>query len=162
MSGVVVYDSYFGNTKTVAEAIAEQLRAEGWDVDPRSVRDSRAAAPQGDVIFVGSPVRMGSVTGRMKRYVKYLDQGAWQDRPIVVFTTILALPENATPDRIRSQEDYDVAAGRKLRDLARAGGLNAVEEPLWVGVKGLKGPLVESGVEEARRFTHGVLVSLGG
>jgi hypothetical protein len=79
-----------------------------------------------------------------------------------VFTTVLQLPENATDAQLHSHEDYDVAAGRKLRDLARSGGLNAVEDHLWVGVEGLKGPLVETGIEDAKRFTHGVLVSLGG
>jgi flavodoxin len=162
MKGVVVYDSYFGNTKTVAEAIAEQLRAEGWDTELRSVRERGSAPPQGDIMFVGSPVRMGSVTGRMKRYVKRLDEDAWRGRPIVVFTTILQLPENATDAQLRSHEDYDIGAGRKLRDLARSRGLDAVEDHLWVGVEGMKGPLIETGVRETRRFTHGILAAPAG
>jgi hypothetical protein len=79
-----------------------------------------------------------------------------------VFTTVLALPRNPTPDRVRSHEDYDVAAGRKLRDFARSQGLTAVEDQLWVGVSGMKGPLVETGVDTAKRFTHDVLAPLRG
>lgn len=160
MKGVVVYDSYYGNTKVVADAIAEQLRAEGCDAELRSVRERRLASPQGDILFVGSPVRMGSVTGRVKRYIKNLDEDAWRDRPIVVFTTILQLPENATDDQIRSHEDYDIGAGRKLGDAARSCGLSVGEDHLWIGVKGTKGPLIETGIQETKRFTHGALLAL--
>lgn len=160
MRGFVVYDSYFGNTKAVAGAIVEQLEAEGHEAELRSVREHHREPPQGDIMFLGSPVRMGSVTGRVKRYVKKLDADAWKDKPIIVFTTILALPEDATDERKESREKHDIGAGRKLRDLARSRGLNAVENHLWVDVEGTKGPLVETGIESTRRFTHDVLRSL--
>ena len=160
MKGVVVYDTYFGNTRTVAEAIAEQLTEEGHEAELRSARERYPAPPSGDIMFLGSPVRMGSATGRVKRYVMKLDEDAWRDKPIVVFTTILRLPENATEGQRRSHEEYDVAAGRKLRDLVRSRGLDGVENHLSVEVEGIKGPLVETGVQETKRFTHDTLRSL--
>ncbi len=160
MKGVVVHDTYYGNTKIVAEAIAEQLTAEGHEAELRSVRERHTEPPQGDIMFLGSPVRMGSVSGRVKRYVQKLDTDAWKDKPIVVFTTTLKLPENATDEQKRSQDKWDWGAGRKLRDLAKSRGLNAVESHLWVEVKGLKGPLVETGVEKTRQFTRDMLRSL--
>jgi len=160
MRGLVVYDSYFGNTKAVAEAIVEQLEAEGHEPELRSVREHHREPPQGDIMFLGSPVRMGSVTGRVKRYVKKLDEGLWRDKPIVVFTTILALPENATDEQKANQDKYDIGAGRKFRDLAKSRGLNAVETHLWVEVKGMKGPLVETGIEMTKQFTHDMLLAL--
>ena len=54
----------------------------------------------------------------------------------------------------------NLAAGRKLSDLARSMGLNALENRLWVEVKGNKGPLVESGVEKTKQFTCEMLLSL--
>ena len=162
MKGVVVYDSSFGNTKVVAEAIAEQLKAEGCDTELRSVRERHPAPAEGDIMFVGSPVRWGSVTGRVKRYIKTLDEDAWKDKPIIVFTTILALREDAMDEQKRSHEDYDVGAGRKLRDLARSTGLNALDNHLWVGVKGIKGPLIETGVEKTKQFTRDMLRCSGG
>jgi multimeric flavodoxin WrbA len=158
MKAVVVYDSYYGNTKTVAEAIAEELEAEGCEAELRCVRDRESSPPQGDILFLGSPVRMGSVTGRMKRYAKNLDPGEWRDKPLIVFTTILELPENPTDDQRQSHEKYDLGAGRKLRDLARSRGIDAAEDHLAVGVQGMKGPLIEHGVAQAREFTHDVLL----
>jgi flavodoxin len=158
--GVVVYDTYYGNTKAVAEAIAEQLKTEGHETELRSVRERHSTPPQGDIMFLGSPIRMGSATRRVKKFVKKLDREAWKDKPIVVFTTILLQPENATDKQKESREKYDIAAGRKLIDEARSSGLKAVETHLWIDVKGIKGPLVETGVEKTKRFTHDMILSL--
>jgi flavodoxin len=160
MKGVVVYDTYYGNTKIVADAIADQLKSEGHVAELRSVRENYPAPPQGDIMFIGTPTRFGSATRRVKKYVEKLDIGVWKDRHIVVFTTILVLPPNATDKQKESRDKYDLAAGRKLRDLAKSRGLNAVEEHLWVEVKGMKGPLVEAGVEKTKQFTHDTLLGV--
>jgi flavodoxin len=157
MKGFVVYDTYYGNTKIVAESIAEQLKVEGYEVELRSVREKYPEPPQGDILFLGSPIRFGSVTRRVKKYVKKLDKEIWKDKPVIVFTTILMQPKNATEKQKESREKYDIAAGRNLRDLARSEGLNTLENHLWVDVKGNKGPLVETGVEKTRQFTHDIL-----
>lgn len=160
MRGVVIYDTHYGNTKIVAQAIAEQLKVDGHEVELRSVRERHPEPPQGDIMFLGSPVRMGAVSGRVKRYVNTLDENVWKDKPIVVFTTTLMLPKNATDEQKRSQEKWDWGAGRKLGDLAKSRGLNAVEKHLWVEVTGLKGPLVETGVQSAKEFARDILLSL--
>lgn len=81
MKGVVVYDSYFGNTKRVAEAIVEQFKAEGHEVELRSVREKHPAPLQGDILFLGSPIRLGSVTGKVKKYLKKLDKAFGRESP---------------------------------------------------------------------------------
>lgn len=161
MKAVVVYDTYYGNTQAVAEAIAEQLGAEGHEAELRSVREKYPGPPQGDIMFLGSPIRMGSVTRRVKKFVEKLDKGAWKGKPIVVFTTILAQPENATNKQKESREKYDIAAGRGFIEMVRAEGLNVLERHLWVDVKGMKGPLTETGVEQTKQFAHDTLLSLG-
>jgi menaquinone-dependent protoporphyrinogen IX oxidase len=160
MKGVVVYESYYGNTKILAEAIAEQLKVEGYEAELRNVRKHYPETLQGDIMFLGSPVRMGSVSGKVKRYVKKLDKNVWKDKPIVVFTTTLMLPKDATDKQKQSQEKWDRSAGRRLRDLAKSIGLNAIENYLWVEVKGMKGPLVETGVGNTKQFAHEILLSL--
>lgn len=156
MNAVVVYESRYGNTKAVAEAIAGEVGAAGHAVELRDVRD-RGAEPTGDILFVGSPVHLGSVTGRVRRFVRSLDPAAWQEKPVAVFTTILKLPDGATDEQRRAQEKYDHGAGRKLVDLAAGAGLAAVEPHLAVEVAGMKGPLVGTGLEDARRFAREML-----
>lgn len=160
MKAAVVYDSYYGNTKAVAEAIAQELGAEGHESELRSVRERYPASPTGDILFLGSPVRMGSVTSRVKRYVKRLGEGGWKGKQIIAFTTILALPENPTDEQKNSRERYDLGAGRKLRDLAREQGLSAVEDHLWAEVVGMKGPLAEGAIEKTRQFVRDVLLAV--
>jgi NAD(P)H dehydrogenase (quinone) len=159
VKALVVYDSYFGNTKAVAEAIAEQAKSDGLEVETRFVRD-RSAVPSADILFLGSPVRMGSTTGRAKRFVKHLDAGAWSGRPIAVFTTTLHLPDDATQKQRESQEKWDRTAGRKLAELAGSQGLRLAAEPSWVEVEGMRGPVVESGFEQAKRFAHDAIATL--
>jgi flavodoxin len=159
MKCMIVYESHFGNTRIVAEAIAAELESAGHQAELRSVRGRHPEPPRGDILFLGSPIRMGAVSGRMKRYIGKLDADAWKGKPIVVFTTILKLPENATDEQKRSQEKWDRGAGRKLGELARSAGFDAVEGHLSVEVKGLRGPLVETGIESTRQFTRTLLRS---
>ena len=161
LKGIVAYDSYYGNTKKVAEAILEQIRADGHEGEIRSVREDFPTSPQGDFLLVGSPNRMGRVTGRTKRFVKKLDLAAWKDKPIAVFTTVALMPKaDATEKQKKSAERWVLGAAPKLRDMAKARGLNAVDKILYVEVKDAKGPLVDTGVEQTKQFAHEFLQSI--
>ena len=153
LKGVVAYDTYYGNTKQVAEALAEQIRAEGHEVELRNVRDRSTPPPIGDFMFVGSPVRFKKVTRATKRFVKRLDLAAWKGKPVAIFTTVGEMPGPDVPEKKRrSAERWILPGALEFRDLVRARGLNAVEEVLRVGVKDLKGPLVPGGIEQTRAF----------
>ena len=161
MKGIVVYDSYFGNTRKVAEAIIEQIKSEGHEAELRSVREDYPSPPQGDFILVGSPNRMGGVTGRTKRYVKHLDRSVWKDKPLAIFTTVASHPEGEVTEKEKSNyERWALRAGPKLRDKAKELGLNAVDKVLYVEVKGQKGPLAENGVEQTKQFVHEFLQAI--
>jgi flavodoxin len=164
LKAVVVYDTYYGNTKRVAEAVADELKAEGHEVDLRSVRDDYPAPPMGDLMFVGSPIRFGGPTGRIKKFVKKLDRTAWKDKPCVVFTTTMPMPKESEPDKKKQSFDkWGLGGGRKLRDLAKSRGLNALDNFLWVEVeqpdtKTTK--IVEGGIEKTKQFTREALLNL--
>jgi len=44
--------------------------------------------------------------------------------------------------------------------MAKSVGLKAFENQLWVEVTGMKGPLIGTGVEKTKQFTHELLLSL--
>jgi flavodoxin len=56
MKGIVAYDSVHGNTKQVAEAIAEEIRAAGHEVELIFLKESESNVAQGDFLFIGSPI----------------------------------------------------------------------------------------------------------
>ena len=57
-------------------------------------------------MLLSSPVRMGSVSGRVKRFIGKLDEDAWKGKPIVVFTTTLKLPDSATDEQKKAGEGH--------------------------------------------------------
>lgn len=161
MKGIVAYDTYYGNTKLVAEAIVEQIKAEGHEAELRNVREDHPSTPKGDFAFVGSPVRMGRVTGRTRKFVKGLDRTAWQDKPIAAFVTIGKMKENPTEKEKTSFQKLSLNPGLEFRDLMKDRGLKAHDQVLYVEVKdGWKGPLVETGIEKTKQFAHDFLQTL--
>jgi menaquinone-dependent protoporphyrinogen IX oxidase len=161
MKGVVVYDTYYGNTKKVAEAIVEQIKADGHEAELRSVREKFLSPPKGDFLFVGSPNRMSKVSGKTKRFVKRLDVDSWKSKPIAVFVTVGQMPAETADEKEKARaQKWILEAGPKLRDFAKARGLNVVDKVLHVPVKDSKGPLVDNGIELTKQYTHEFVATL--
>jgi menaquinone-dependent protoporphyrinogen IX oxidase len=161
MKGVVVYDTYYGNTKKVAEAIVEQIKADGHEAELRSVREKFPSPPNGDFLFVGSPNRMSKVSGKTKRFVKKLDVDSWKSKPIAVFVTVGQMPAETADEKEKARaQKWILEAGPKLRDFAKARGLNVVDKVLHVPVKDSKGPLVDNGIELTKQYTHEFVATL--
>jgi len=154
MKGMVVYDTYYGNTKMVAEAIAEQIRADGHEAVLYSAREGMPQALDADFMFVGSPTRMTKMTGKTKRFVKKLSKSSWGAKPICFFDTIGLGVEKATGR-------WSGTAAQKLHDLAKEEGLNARSPVLHTEVKDMRGPLADNAVQKAKDFAHEVISSLG-
>lgn len=153
MKGVVVYDTYYGNTKKVAEAIAEKIRAEGHDAELRSVREKHQSPANGDFMFVGSPIRFAKVSRRTKRFVKKMDLGSWRNKPIAVFVTVVPPKSEPTDQKEKADvQKWVFSGGPKLRDFAKARGLNVVDKVLHVPVKDMKGLLADDAIEQTREY----------
>jgi menaquinone-dependent protoporphyrinogen IX oxidase len=157
MNAAVVYDSCHGNTEIVARTIADELRQRGCSVETVGLHKGHRVPSRADLLFLGSPVRMGSTTIKAKCFLEDLDGDAWKRAGVVIFTTILAEPPQPTPDDVWCRENLDIGAGRDLRDIARTAGLTVLDEHLWVDVTRSTGPLAEGGVEKARRFARSAL-----
>jgi hypothetical protein len=69
MRATVVYESIYGNTRQVAEAIAEGLRASGKiEADPVSVQQAAGTGiADADLLVVGGPTHMHGMTSSLSR-----------------------------------------------------------------------------------------------
>jgi len=159
MKGVVAYDSVYGNTKQVAEAIAEQIRSEGHEIELIALRDGVGSAAVGDFLFVGSPTRIGRMTKNAKAFVEGLDTEHWKSKPVVTFDTVGPLPEDEEK-RKKWLSRIDKSAATRMQELARQRGLSVHQEVLHVAVTGFKGPLAPDALEVAKEFTHRFISAL--
>jgi menaquinone-dependent protoporphyrinogen IX oxidase len=161
MKGIVAYDSVHGNTKAVAEAIAEQIRSEGHQAELVSVREGGSPI-EGDFMFLGSPTRMSRATGEAREFVEKLDREYWRSRPIVIFDTVGPLSKDAEKRKkwLGMIDEGAKNAASQLRELSRSRGLNVHSKILHLAVTGFKGPLASDALQMAREFTHQFLTEM--
>ncbi len=161
MKGIVAFDSVYGNTLQVAMAIAEELRAQGHEVEVIDLGKKVPRGAEGDFAFIGSPTRMTKMTGRTKRFVKRMKAEKWADHAIVAFDTVLKLPSDPEK-RERSMKWTEDGAGPKIKALAEERGLRVHPEVLRAEVVGLKGPLAPDALDKSREFARRVVQQLCG
>jgi menaquinone-dependent protoporphyrinogen IX oxidase len=153
MKGIVAYDSVFGNTMRVAETIAEEIRAQGHEAEVIDLGKRIPRGVEGDIVFIGSPTRMGHMTSRTKKFVKRLKPEWWANRSVIAFDTMLRLPKEPEARR-KALKWTEHGAGPRIRELAEERGLRVYERVLRVEVSGIKGPLVPQGLEQVKTFVR--------
>ena len=157
MKGLVVFDSYFGNTKMVAEAIAEQIRSEGHEAVVVSAREGKAWELTADFLFVGSPTRIGKPSHSVRKFVKKLDEVQWSGKPMAAFDTYM-VPESQDP-RVKRWTEY--GAGYFIHDMLKERGFDVRSPPLKCIVTESEGPLAPDALGKAKQYTHEFLLALG-
>lgn len=144
MKSLVIYDTNYGNTRSVAEAIAETLGAPAV-----SVSDVRLdELPGFGLIIVGSPILGWKPSERMLAFLSSLGPGRLSKVKAAAFDT-----------RVKLFIHGD-AAGKISRSLAEAGA-EIVAEPHPFYVKGKEGPLLPGEVEKARAWAGFVKTKAG-
>jgi flavodoxin len=91
MKSAVLYASHKGNTRRVAEVIADRLRAEG-PVTIHAVDESAPVAPDADLILLGSPTEGHAAVEEVKQFLDQSDPSAWAGRLVATFETRVAWP----------------------------------------------------------------------
>ena len=98
MKGMVVYDTSYGNTKKIAETIAETLRESGIEVDLFDVKGvKKLSANDYDFLVLGSPTRFGTMSFAMRGFLGKVKSDEWLNKPFAAFDT--ENPENIERER---------------------------------------------------------------
>jgi len=153
MKGFVAYDSVHGNTKQIAQAIADEIKAEGHEALLHSAREGVPDKLDADFMFIGSPTRMAKATRPAKRFVKKLAKSTWGEKPVCLFDTVM-------PGVEAQKGRWSRTAAQELQDLARDRGLNPHSSVLHAIVTGLKGPLAQDAAEKTKVFVREYLLTL--
>lgn len=146
MKAHVVYDSAFGNTKSVAEAVAGSLG--GLEATTVSVSDFHPGdLAAGDLLVVGSPINGWRPTPKITALLSALGHDQLAGVKAAAFDT-----------RIRMFVHGDAA--KKMAHALRDNGADIISEPMPFFVQGSEGPLRPGELEKASRWGKSLLEAL--
>jgi menaquinone-dependent protoporphyrinogen IX oxidase len=156
MKGIVVYDTSSGNTKKIAETIAETLKESGIEADLFHVKEvKKISAKYFDFLVLGSPTKFGTMSFAMKSFLGKVKSEEWMNKPFIAFDT--ENPENIEKARAENKE---WSAAEKIADNLREKEMNQLLPVLKAAVLGWKGPLVEGEIERAKDYARELATKL--
>lgn len=147
MKTLVVYDSLYGNTEKIAQAIGAALTGEVkvlrvGEVDPSELKAL-------DLLIVGSPTHGGRPSPAMREFLDKVQKPALEGTNVAAFDTRLST---------RWVGIFGYAAGRIAKSLKEKGG-NLLLSPEAFYVEGTEGPLKEGELERAAAWAREIVES---
>jgi menaquinone-dependent protoporphyrinogen IX oxidase len=151
MKGIVVYDTSYGNTKRIAEVIAETLKESGMEVDLFDVKNvKKPSAKDYDFLVLGSPTRFGTMSFAIRGFLGKVKSEEWVNKPFAAFDT--ENPENM------ERKEYSAAEKIAAKLLDRK--MNLLLPVLKAAVFGQKGPLKEGEIERTKDYAKELAIKL--
>lgn len=144
MKSLIVYDSWFGNTQKIAEAMADGLDGDVQvvcaDCDPsRHLSDC-------ELLIVGSPTHGGVATPAMQEFLDSINNDDLEGIAVAAFDTRVTF---------RWLKVIGFASKRIAKQLQEKGG-SLIVPPQGFYVSGKKGPLRDGELLRARRWAASV------
>jgi flavodoxin len=149
---LVVYESKWGNTKSVAEAIIEGIQKFPGMETSINKRDDvkRDRIDDFDALVIGSPNHMGGATVNMKKFISKLGTLSIEGKCIAFFDTYLG-------------KDYEKAVKKMEKQAAdKLPGIELITPGLSIRVEGLKGPIAEGELPKCVEFGSKIAARLRG
>jgi menaquinone-dependent protoporphyrinogen IX oxidase len=145
MKGIVVYDNSYGNTKKIAETMADTLKESGIEVDLFDVKTvKKLSGKDYSFLVLGSPTRFGTMSFAAKFFLGKVKQEEWMNKPFTAFDT-----EN--PENIEKKEG---SAAEKIAEKLKEKKMNELLPVLKAVVLGQKGPLKEGEIERTKDYAR--------
>lgn len=153
MRMLVLYRSYYGNTRGAAEAMAGRLHALGHQATVQDVRRPLRDLAGVDRVLIGAPTRFARVSIRAKAALHTLRRRGFGDRLVATFDTYGPLP--TSPREMEENRKWlEPGAAVILHREAGRLGLKVFAESLRCAVKEYKGPLADGELEKAAAFAE--------
>jgi flavodoxin len=157
MKAMVVYDSGYGNTEKIGQAIGQALGP------PEEVEIARAGDVQPEqltgtaLLVVGSPTQRFRPTGATTNFLKAIPQNGLQGVKVAAFDTRLPVSEI---ERVRVLAFFVRIFGyaaKPIADRLEKKGGELVIPPEGFFVEGMEGPLQEGELERAAGWAKRIL-----
>ena len=150
MNVLVVYDSKFGNTETIAHAIGDAMRP-GNSVDVRPIDDVKTIPAGLDLLIIGGPTQAHGVNTQMRGFLEHLPDAAVQGLAVAAFDT-----------RLRWPKLLSGAASHGIAERLEHKGARVVTEPESFLVERADGPLLEGERERAASWGKHLVGTMAG
>jgi menaquinone-dependent protoporphyrinogen IX oxidase len=151
MKGIVIYDTSYGNTKKIAETIAETLKESGMEADLFHVKNvKKLSAKDYNFLVLGSPTKFGTMSFAIRFFLGKVKSEEWMNKPFAAFDT--ENPEN--------MEKKEWSAAEKISEKLRDKKMNQLLPVLKAAVLGQKGPLVEGQIERTKDYARELATKL--
>lgn len=148
MKALVVYDSFFGNTKQVALAIGNALGSEE-NVKTLRVSDIAPEHLEGlDVLVVGSPTRAFRPTKPITNFLNSIPQDGLKGIKVAAFDTRMST-EDVHSRFLNMMVKLFGYAAKPISDRLTKKGGTLIAQPEGFFVKGSEGPLKDNEFERA-------------
>ncbi len=144
MKALIIYDSQYGNTEQIAQAIGKGFTGDVKVVKVGDVKPEDIAHYY--QIIIGSPTQGGRTTVAIKTFMDNLTAEDLKGKRLAAFDT-----------RLKSLwvKVFGWAAN-KIEDTLKAKGGNSVAQPQGFFVKSAKGPLVDGELERATTWAKAI------
>lgn len=150
---LVVYDSVFGNTEKIAEAIGETLE-DALVINVTKVTQENLENLK--ILFVGSPTRAFRPTPATMTFIKGLGANALVGVKTATFDTRIPYEQAESGFLQFMIKLFGYADAKIAKALAKAGGDLALPSEGF-GVSGTEGPVIEGELERAQAWARGIL-----
>jgi len=145
----------------VAEAIAGELKAGGFEAAVLDVKERAPGDLTGDVLFIGSPTRGGKMTGSTMAPLEGLNVEYWKGKDVIAFDTLGPLSKDMERRRQLGSIDAGKNAATTIRKAGEERGLSFhPPQLLHFAVVGMWGPLAPDALELAREGTRRIVGEL--
>jgi flavodoxin I len=153
---LVVYDSVYGNTEKIAQAIVGALGAPP-DVELRRVGDVQPGQLAGlKLLVVGSPTQKFTLLPAVRDFIKDIPTDALQGVRVAAFDTRANLAE-VNSGLLRTLAGWFGYAAEKIAGRLKKKGGTEAGPPGTFFVKGTEGPLAEGELERAADWARGLI-----
>ncbi|MCZ2808886.1 MAG: flavodoxin domain-containing protein [Candidatus Bathyarchaeota archaeon] len=146
----IIYDSKYGNTKLVAEKIAEGMRElKGMETEVSDVKKvDLKEIDSFDAILIGAPTHFGGPSRTIKKFIDKLGKLKLKAKGVAVFDTFLG-------------EDFEKGVKKMEERLGdKVPPLRLMTSGLSIRVDGMKGPITEGELPKATEFGKKIAASL--
>ena len=160
MKALILYRSFYGTTRSVAETMAKAITALGHEAVVHDVRTRLPDLAGFDCALVGAPPRMARVNGKVLRVLKRLGKKGFAAKPVAIFDLYGPVPTK--PEELeKGQKWITPGAAGIMKRTARDAGLRVFGKVLRCEVAGMRGPLKEREQEKAAEFAEEFLSGAG-